>query len=70
MRAYGMRGTPITIVIDARGRTRQHVLGAHDDRIFGATIGQLLVEADDGLRRAAAPASRDAACDDAGCPLG
>jgi len=45
MRAYGMRGTPTTLLIDARGRLRRQVFGVHDDLLLGAEIGTLLVEA-------------------------
>jgi peroxiredoxin len=46
MRAYGMRGTPTTILIDAQGRLRQQVFGAHDDLLLGAAIARLLGEAE------------------------
>ncbi len=36
MRAYGMRGTPTTVLIDALGRLRRQVFGAHDDLLLGA----------------------------------
>lgn len=45
MRAYGMQGTPSTILIDAQGRLRVHAFGAHDDLLLGAQIGTLLAEA-------------------------
>ncbi len=45
MRAYGMQGTPTTILIDAQGRIRRHVFGVHDDLLLGADIGMLLYEA-------------------------
>jgi hypothetical protein len=54
MRAYGMQGTPTTLLIDARGRLRRQVFGVHDDLLLGAEIGTLLVEAD---RSAEAPAT-------------
>ena len=44
MRAYGMEGTPTTILIDAAGRLRQQVFGACDDLWLGAEIGTLLAE--------------------------
>lgn len=46
MRAYAMRGTPTTILIDARGRLRRQVFGVHDDLLLGAEIARLLVEAE------------------------
>jgi len=45
MRAYGMRGTPTTILIDAHGYIRRTVFGVHDDLSLGADIGKLLGEA-------------------------
>lgn len=45
MRAYAMRGTPTTILIDAEGHLRQQVFGACDDLWLGAEIGMLLAEA-------------------------
>lgn len=46
MRAYAMQGTPTTVLIDARGRLRRQVFGAHDDLLLGAELGTLLVEAE------------------------
>ncbi len=45
MRAYAMRGTPTTVLIDALGRIRRQVFGAHDDILLGAEIQTLLLEA-------------------------
>lgn len=45
MRAYAMRGTPTTLLIDAQGRLRRQVFGVHDDLLLGAEIGTLLAEA-------------------------
>lgn len=47
MQAYGMRGTPTTVLIDARGRIRQQVFGAHDDLRLGAELQKLLHEAEE-----------------------
>lgn len=44
MRAYGMQGTPTTLMIDATGRLRRQVFGVHDDLLLGAEIGTLLSE--------------------------
>ena len=44
MRAWGMQGTPTTVLIDAQGRRRRQVLGVHDDLLLGAEIGTLLAE--------------------------
>jgi peroxiredoxin len=45
MRAYGLRGTPSTVLIDAEGRIRLQRFGAHDDLELGAAIGALVAEA-------------------------
>lgn len=45
MRAYAMRGTPTTVLIDVEGRIRAHMFGAHDDLVLGAQLGLLLAEA-------------------------
>jgi thiol-disulfide isomerase/thioredoxin len=69
MRAYGMRGTPTTVLIDAQGRLRRQVFGAHDDLLLGAELQTLLLEAastaDD---RSSAPTATGG-CDEAGCPV-
>jgi thiol-disulfide isomerase/thioredoxin len=69
MRAYGMRGTPTTILIDAQGRLRRQVFGAHDDLLLGAELQMLLLEvassADD--RSSAPPAT--GGCGEVGCPV-
>jgi peroxiredoxin len=44
MRAYHMRGTPTTILIDQQGRLRRQVFGAESDLVLGAAIGLLLSE--------------------------
>lgn len=44
MRAYQMRGTPTTILIDGLGRLRSHVFGTCTDLALGAAIGALLSE--------------------------
>ena len=44
MRAYGMRGTPTTILIDSKGYLRRVVFGAYDDLRLGADIAALLSE--------------------------
>jgi hypothetical protein len=45
MKAYAMQGTPTMVLIDAQGRLRRHVFGAHDDLLLGAEIQTLLLEA-------------------------
>ena len=44
MQAYGMRGTPTLILIDAKGQLRQQVFGTYDDLLLGAEIATLLAE--------------------------
>ncbi len=45
MRAYGMRGTPTVVLIDALGHIRQQVFGAYDDLRLGRDLGMLVTEA-------------------------
>lgn len=45
MRAYAMRGTPTTVLIDAQGRLRWQMFGVCEDLVLGAEIGALLAEA-------------------------
>jgi thiol-disulfide isomerase/thioredoxin len=45
MRAYAMQGTPTTVLIDAQGRRRRQVFGAHEDLRLGAELQTLLLEA-------------------------
>ncbi len=45
MRAYGMGGTPTLLLVDASGRLRSQVFGAHDDLVLGAEIATLIAEA-------------------------
>lgn len=54
MRAYGMQGTPSTLLFDAEGKLRRHVFGVYDDLALGRDIGQLLMEP-----RAAADTTND-----------
>lgn len=49
MQAYGMRGTPTTVLIDAHGRLRRQVFGPHDDLMLGAELQTLLLEAESSL---------------------
>jgi peroxiredoxin len=42
MAAYGMRGTPTTIVIDREGRIARHSFGQEDELAMGLFLGQLL----------------------------
>ncbi|MEW6434373.1 MAG: redoxin domain-containing protein [Myxococcota bacterium] len=67
MRAYAMRGTPTTVLIDAQGRVRQHVFGAHDDLLLGAEVGLLLAETAGVVTRSTASPVSEASCTDTGC---
>ncbi len=42
MRAYGMQGTPTTVLIDADGGLRQQWFGVVDELTLGIEIGRLL----------------------------
>jgi hypothetical protein len=53
MRAYGMRGTPTTLLFDVEGRLRRHVFGRYEELLLGADLSTLLAEAG---RSVAAPA--------------
>ena len=44
MRAYMMRGTPSTLLIDRNGDLRLHSFGAPEDLAIGAAIAALMVE--------------------------
>ena len=60
MHAYGMQGTPTMILIDAQGRLRRRVFGAHADLALGAELQTLLLEVGTPAR---------AGCDDDRCML-
>ena len=42
MAAYGMRGTPTTLIFDRCGRLARHSFGAEDDLALGMLLGRLL----------------------------
>lgn len=65
MAAYGMRGTPSTIIIDRDGRLRHHAFGIEDDLALGLRLGVLLAG------QAATDAARPTAsgCTDERCLL-
>lgn len=71
MRAYGMRGTPTTVLIDARGRLRRQVFGAHDDLLLGAELQALLLEADghSHSEERRGPEALRAGCGEVGCTV-
>ncbi len=71
MRAYGMQGTPTTVIIDAHGRLRRQVFGVHDDLLLGAELGTLMVEAErsgEAIATSLPPASDR--CADGSCTVG
>lgn len=67
MAAYRMRGTPTTLLIDARGRLRQHAFGAHEDLVLGAELQRLLTEAEADVAQGAAGPGSGSGCAEAGC---
>lgn len=69
MRAYAMQGTPTTVLIDAQGRLRRQVFGAHEDLRLGAEIQTLLLEAAAPVQATPAAVAAPDGCDDAGCAL-
>lgn len=69
MRAYGMQGTPTTLLIDRRGLLRLHRFGHLDDLRLGASIASLMAEAPL-TEPEAAPDGGAAGCDDDGCRTG
>ena len=69
MRKYGMRGTPTTLLIDARGRLRRQVFGAHEDLLLGAEIQTLLLEADATSRHEGNATDEHSVCDANGCAV-
>lgn len=44
MQAYGLRGTPSLVLIDAAGCIRLHAFGQIDDLALGVELGRLLAE--------------------------
>ena len=46
MKKYRLEGTPSTILVDKKGRTRQVQFGQVDDFVLGLLIGSLLSEED------------------------
>jgi len=44
MAAYGMRGTPSTVIIDREGHLVRHTFGTEDDLALGLLLGSLLNE--------------------------
>lgn len=67
MSAYGMRGTPTTILIDRNGYIRKHKFGRDDDMVLGAEIMSLLREDGPPLSPASRYETATASCTDEGC---
>lgn len=63
MAAYGMRGTPSTVVIGRDGRIVSHTFGSEDDLALGLQLGALLALPGSASETHAAPDG----CTDAGC---
>jgi hypothetical protein len=68
MAAYGLRGTPSTVLIDRQGFIRHHGFGQEDDVALGFRLGLLLAERPDELQP---PEDKREAtgCDDDGCSI-
>lgn len=74
MQAYGMRGTPTLLLIDAQGRLRRQFFGEIDDLRLGAEIMALIGEAapsPDETSSAGGTGTADAPapCSDEGCAV-
>ena len=71
MHAYGMRGTPTVVLIDAAGRIRKHVFGRMDDMVLARNLEALVIEASvtnpEPPGTDAPPHGTD--CDEGGCPV-
>ena len=74
MNAYGMRGTPTSILIDRNGNVRGHKFGQQDDMLLGAEIMSLVNET--AVKPAAEPmpsenpvTGDEEGCKDEGCPV-
>lgn len=63
MRAWGLRGTPSTVVFDPEGRVVRRTFGIEEDLVVGATLAGLVQEG------RSAPMTL-AACTPAGCSIG
>jgi len=68
MRAYALRGTPSTVLIDRDGRIRLSHFGRLDDMRLGAELMALVAESA-GSTRAADELEPEGACDAEGCRL-
>ena len=69
MRAFGLRGTPSTVLIDRAGRIRLSHFGRLDDLRLGAEIMALVCEAEAPPPRGTVQETAAQGCDDAVCTL-
>ena len=65
MRAYGMRGTPTTLLYDRAGTLHLHQFGHVEDMVLGASI--MLALADAGAGVGVAPGANSGVCGPEGC---
>lgn len=65
MAAYGLQGTPSTLLIDRSGRLRLTAFGVLDDLRLGAHLGRLLIEPEQASEQSRQPA--EACAVDGGC---
>jgi len=70
MKAYAMRGTPTTVLIDADGRVRSHVFGIHDDLRLGARLQTLLLEVGSAKGTTGPGPRLEGAGEEGGCAVG
>lgn len=68
MSAYGLRGTPSLVLIDAAGQLRLRQFGRMDDLMVGAEIAQLIAEKNN-QPFLSSEEGQDGACTPAGCPI-
>lgn len=69
MRAYGMQGTPTTILIDRRGLLRLHRFGHVDDMRLGAAIEALIGDRSEAAVSAPTEAAKGGNCDSGVCEV-
>ncbi|MEM8985281.1 MAG: TlpA disulfide reductase family protein [Pseudomonadota bacterium] len=68
MTAYGMEGTPTTILIDRAGNVRKQKFGRDEDMLLGAEIMSLIREGAPPVFNTDKPDATDG-CTDEGCPV-
>ena len=69
MRAYEMRGTPTTILIDRAGVVRRHYFGQVEDLQLGADMMALIMDRSPAIETLAKEEADLAGCDDQACPI-